>query len=272
MTAGVAMPIEAVKSIDKPFYLPSGDEVDIFTAAHRQRLPVLIKGPTGVGKTRFVESMAHRLGRDLITVSCHEDLTASDLVGRFLLEADRTIWFDGPLTRAVRTGAICYLDEVVEARQDTTVVLHALTDHRRILTLDRTSETLEAPPEFQIVMSYNPGYQSLLKDLKDSTRQRMVAIELDFPSEETELGVLRHETAIDDGTARVLVRIAAALRRSNFGLREVASTRTLVTAGKLIAAGIPVRSALWAAVGAPLSDDRGVAEGLKTLIDSYVDQ
>ena len=172
-----------------PFYVPSGNEIEMFEAAHRQSLPVMLKGPTGVGKTRFVEAMAYRLGRDLITVSCHEDLTSSDLVGRFLLEGDRTVWTDGPLTRAVRDGAICYLDEIVEARQDTTVVLHSLTDHRRVLPIDRLNVTLQAPPEFQLVVSYNPGYQSLLKDLKDSTRQRMVGIELGFPSEEVELEV-----------------------------------------------------------------------------------
>lgn len=263
------MTLEAVTTA--PFYAPSGNEIEMFEAAHRQSLPVMLKGPTGVGKTRLVEAMAHRLGRELITVSCHEDLTASDLVGRFLLEGDRTVWSDGPLTRAVRAGAICYLDEIVEARQDTTVVLHSLTDHRRVLPIDRLNVTLQAPPEFQLVVSYNPGYQSLLKDLKDSTRQRMVGIELGFPSEEVELEVLRHETGIPHARAQRLVRMAAAIRRIEAsGLREVASTRTLVTAGRLMAAGVDARSAAWGALGAPLTDDPQMSEGLRVLIDSYM--
>jgi nitric oxide reductase NorQ protein len=254
-----------------PFYVPSGNEIEMFEAAHRQSLPVMLKGPTGVGKTRLVEAMAYRLGRELITVSCHEDLTSSDLVGRFLLEGDRTVWTDGPLTRAVRAGAICYLDEIVEARQDTTVVLHSLTDHRRVLPIDRLNVTLQAPPEFQLVVSYNPGYQSLLKDLKDSTRQRMVGIELGFPSEDVELEVLRHETCIPHAAAQSLVRMAAAIRRvETSGLREVASTRTLVTAGRLMDAGVDMRSAAWAALGAPLTDDPQMSEGLRVLIDSYL--
>ena len=254
-----------------PFYVPTGNEIDIFLAAHEQGLPVMLKGPTGVGKTRFVEAMAARLGRELITVACHEDLTASDLVGRFLLEGDSTVWNDGPLTRAVRIGAICYLDEVVEARQDTTVVLHALTDHRRILPIDRLNVTLQAPPAFQLVVSYNPGYQSLLKDLKDSTRQRMVGIELDFPSQAVEVEVLRHEAGLDADGAAELVRLATALRRvDDPGLREVASPRTLIAAGRLMASGIDKRSAVWSAVGVPLTDDPQVAAGLRAMIVNYI--
>jgi nitric oxide reductase NorQ protein len=256
---------------EQPFYVPAGNEIDIFLAAHEQGLPVMLKGPTGVGKTRFVEAMAARLGRELITVACHEDLTASDLVGRFLLEGDSTVWNDGPLTRAVRIGAICYLDEVVEARQDTTVVLHALTDHRRILPVDRLNITLQAPPHFQLVVSYNPGYQSLLKDLKDSTRQRMVGIELDFPSQAVEVEVLRHEAGLDTEGAAELVRLATALRRvEDPGLREVASPRTLIAAGRLMASGIDKRSAVWSAVGVPLTDDPQVAAGLSAMIDNYI--
>jgi nitric oxide reductase NorQ protein len=256
---------------ERPFYVATGDEIEIFLAAHEQGLPVMLKGPTGVGKTRFVEAMAVSLGRELITVACHEDLTASDLVGRFLLEGDSTVWNDGPLTRAVRDGAICYLDEVVEARQDTTVVLHALTDHRRILPIDRLNVTLHAPPEFQLVVSYNPGYQSLLKDLKDSTRQRMIGIELDFPPQAVEIEVLRHEAGLETDGAAELVRLAAALRRvDDPGLREVASPRTLIAAGRLMASGINKRSAVWSAVGVPLTDDPQVAAGLRAMIDNYI--
>lgn len=265
------MSTQAVTETEAPFYLPSGSEVDVFIAAYSKGLPVMLKGPTGVGKTRFVEAMAAKLGRELITVACHEDLTASDLVGRFLLEGDRTVWVDGPLTRAVRDGAICYLDEVVEARQDTTVVLHALTDHRRILPVDRLGLALHAPPEFQLVVSYNPGYQSLLKDLKDSTRQRMVGIELSFPTPDVELAVVMHEAGLDSGRATELVHLAAAIRRAeSSGLREVASTRTLVSAGQLMAAGISGRDAVWSALGVPLTDDPQVSAGLRVLVDHYV--
>lgn len=263
----------ATTSIDSemPFYRPTGCEIEIFVAAHERGLPVMLKGPTGVGKTRFVEAMAARLGRELITVACHEDLTAADLVGRFLLEGDATVWSDGPLTRAVRVGAICYLDEVVEARQDTTVVLHSLTDHRRILPIDRLNVTLQAPPQFQLVVSYNPGYQSLLKDLKDSTRQRMIGIELGFPPPDVEVEVLRHEAGLRGHQAEQLVRLANAIRRlDDPGLREVASPRTLIAAGQLMSAGIDARSAVWSAVGVPLSDDPHVLDGLQVMIDNYI--
>src|SRR5712691_7582751 len=233
----------------RPFYVPVGDEEQVFKAAFRQHLAVVLKGPTGCGKTRFVEAMAHDLDRALITVSCHDDLTTADLVGRFLLEGGDTRWVDGPLTRAVREGAICYLDEVVEARQDTTVVLHPLADHRRQLPIDRLGITLDAAPGFSLVVSYNPGYQSVLKDLKDSTRQRMVAIELDFPPPDVEQKVVAHEARVDHDVAAQLVRLGQAIRRlETAGLREVASTRVLVAAGRLIANGLSMRDAARAAV------------------------
>jgi nitric oxide reductase NorQ protein len=255
----------------RPYYVPVGTEERVFAAAFRQGLSVLLKGPTGCGKTRFVEAMAHELGRPLITVSCHDDLTTADLVGRFLLKGGETVWVDGPLTRAVREGAICYLDEVVEARQDTTVVLHPLSDHRRQLPIDRLGVTLEAAPGFCLVVSYNPGYQSVLKDLKDSTRQRMVAIELDFPDPEVEEKVVTHETGVDHDTAVQLVRLGQAIRRlENAGLREYASTRTLVAAGRLAVEGLTLREAARAAVAAPLTDDPMVVAGLYEMIDAYM--
>jgi nitric oxide reductase NorQ protein len=243
----------------------------VFKAAHKQKLALVLKGPTGCGKTRFVEAMAHDLGRPLITVSCHDDLTTADLVGRFLLQGDQTTWVDGPLTRAVREGAICYLDEVVEARQDTTVVIHPLADHRRQLPIDRIGEVLDAAPGFGLVVSYNPGYQSVLKDLKDSTRQRMVAVELDFPPPDVEEKVVAHEAGVDGGVAATLVRIGQAIRRvENAGLREVASTRVLIAAGRLVAEGLPMRVAARAAVAGPLTDDPLVGAGLVELIDDFL--
>jgi nitric oxide reductase NorQ protein len=256
---------------EAPFYVPVGDEEQLFAAAFRKGLPVMLKGPTGCGKTRFVEFMAHQLDRPLITVACHEDLTAADLVGRHLLEGGATVWNDGPLTRAVKEGAICYLDEVVEARQDTTVVLHPLADHRRKLTVDRLGVTYAAAPGFQLVVSYNPGYQSVLKDLKDSTRQRMVSIELGFPPPEVEEMVVAAETGVGGEVAAVLVQIGQAIRRSGAGsLREVASTRTLVTAAHLISAGVPARRAVLAAVTGPLSDDPALAAGLGELVSTFI--
>ena len=223
----------------RPFYVAVGNEDQVFKAAFRQGLSVLLKGPTGCGKTRFLEAMAYDLKRPLITVACHDDLTTADLVGRYLLRGGETEWVDGPLTRAVREGAICYLDEVVEARQDTTVVLHPLADHRRQLPLERLGVTLDAAPGFCLVVSYNPGYQSVLKDLKDSTRQRMVAIEFGFPTPDVEEKIIAHEAAIGAEAAAPLVRLAQAIRRlENGGLREVASTRVLIAAGRLIAEGL----------------------------------
>jgi len=255
----------------RPYYVPIGNEEQIFRAAYRQDLSVLLKGPTGCGKTRFVEAMAYDLGRPLITVACHDDLTTADLVGRFLLKGGETAWVDGPLTRAVRDGAICYLDEIVEARQDTTVVLHPLADHRRQLPIDRLGVTVDAAPGFCLVVSYNPGYQSVLKDLKDSTRQRMVAIELDFPPPDVEEKIVAHETGVDQQTAALLVRLGQAIRRlATAGLREVASTRVLVAAGRLVGEGLPVRDAARAAVAGPLTDDPMVTAGLFEMIDAYL--
>jgi nitric oxide reductase NorQ protein len=254
-----------------PFYRPIGDEVEVFRAAARRRVPVLLKGPTGCGKTRFVEAMAHDSGRDLVTVAGHEDLTSADLVGRFLLKGGETIWVDGPLTRAVREGAICYLDEVVEARQDTTVVIHPLTDHRRQLPVDRLGVILEAASGFQLVISYNPGYQSVLKDLKDSTRQRFVAIELDFPPPDIETEVVAHEAGVDIATAQALVKVGHAIRNLDGSpLREVASTRALILAGALAAEGLSLRRAVRSGIVEILSDDRVTIAGLTELVDAFL--
>jgi nitric oxide reductase NorQ protein len=261
----------AATQSSRPHYVPVGSEERVFKAAYRQRLSILLKGPTGCGKTRFVEAMAHDLGRPLITVACHDDLTTADLVGRFLLRGGETEWVDGPLTRAVREGAICYLDEVVEARQDTTVVLHPLADHRRQLQIERLGITLNAPREFCLVVSYNPGYQSILKDLKDSTRQRMAAIEFGFPAPEAEQKIVAHEAGLANDKAAELVRLGQAIRRlDTAGLREVASTRTLIAAGRLVAEGLSMREAARAAIAQPLTDDATVTRGLLEMIDVYL--
>ena len=252
-----------------PFYRPQGNEIALFERAWANQLPVLIKGPTGCGKTRFVQHMAARLGRPLYTVACHDDLTAADLVGRHLIGESGTYWCDGPLTRAVREGAICYLDEVVEARKDTTVVLHPLTDDRRILPLERTGETLQAPPGFMLVVSYNPGYQNLLKGMKPSTRQRFLAMSFDFPGPELELEVLLGETGIDRSRGERLVRLANALRAlKDHDLEEAASTRLLVYAATLIKDGFEVREACRAAMVEPLSDDDETLAALMEVIDA----
>jgi nitric oxide reductase NorQ protein len=252
-------------------YIASGAEREIFRAAWRSGLPVLIKGPTGCGKTRFVQSMAEELGRPLISVACHEDLTAGDLVGRFVLQGGDTVWQDGPLTRAVRQGAICYLDEVVEARADTTVVIHPLADHRRELNIERLGEHLLAPAEFMLVLSYNPGYQSVLKDLKPSTRQRMVAIELNYPSAEIERRIIVSETGVEVAVADCLVRLGQAIRRlDQAGLAEVASTRTLISAALLVQAGISLAQAAQVAVAMPLSDDARTTRQLAELVAVHV--
>ena len=246
-----------------PFYAEQGHECALFEHAWGQQLPLLIKGPTGCGKTRFVEHMAARLNRPLVTVSCHDDLSASDLVGRFLIGNGSTQWSDGPLARAVRSGAICYLDEVVEARKDTTVVLHPLADDRRILPMERTGEQLEAPPEFMLVISYNPGYQNLLKGLKPSTRQRFIALSLGYPKPEVELAIVLAETGLPTLQAQQLVQLATALRSlTDQDLEETASTRLLVSAGRLVASGLSMRQSCHAAIVNALTDDESTAQAL----------
>ncbi len=250
-----------------PRYLPQGNEVALFEHAFRNRLPVLIKGPTGCGKTRFVSHMAARLQRTLYTVACHDELTAVDLVGRHLIGDGATYWNDGPLTRAVREGAICYLDEVVEARKDTTVVLHPLTDDRRVLPIERTGELLQAPPEFMLVVSYNPGYQNLLKGLKPSTRQRFVALRFEFPGPELECEILVQESGIAQPLAERLVRLAQGLRNlEDHDLDESPSTRLLVYAATLMRGGYPPLEACRTALVEPLTDDRETAEALLEVV------
>ena len=246
-----------------PFYQAQGNEVALFEAAYAARLPVMVKGPTGCGKSRFIEHMAHRLGRPLITVACNEDMTASDLVGRFLLDANGTRWQDGPLTVAARTGAICYLDEIVEARQDTTVVIHPLTDHRRQLPLDKKGETVHVHPDFQLVISYNPGYQSLLKDLKPSTKQRFAAFEFDYPPAGLEAQIVSTETGLDTTRAAQLVQIAHAARQlKGHGLTEGISTRLLVYAATLIMGGVEAGDACRMALVRPITDDADIRQTL----------
>lgn len=240
----------------EPYYEPVAGETGLFEAAYKSRIPVLLKGPTGCGKTRFVEHMAWKLKRPLVTVACHDDLTASDLVGRYLVVDGETVWVDGPLSRAVRAGAICYLDEIVEARKDTTVVIHPLADDRRILPMEKRGEFLAAPPDFMLVLSYNPGYQSVLKELKASTRQRFVAIEFGYSSPELEAKIVAAEGGIDAETAALLVKFGAMTRNlKGNGLDEGASTRLLVHAGKLIARGVSPRAACAGAITQALSDD-----------------
>ena len=253
----------------EPYYLPAADEVAIFEHAHANRLAVMLKGPTGCGKTRFVEHMAWRLGRPLMTVACHDDLTASDLVGRFLVTGEATVWQDGPLTRAVRHGAICYLDELVEARQDTTVVIHPLADHRRILPIDKTGELIDAADGFQLVISYNPSYQHALKDLKPSTRQRFVSLEFGFLDAAQEARIVAHEGGVDRADAGALVALAHRLRAlQDRGLAEVPSTRLLVAAAQLIASGVERRRASDVAVVTPLCDEPTLLAAMRDLVDA----
>jgi len=274
---------------EEPFYLPLGDEIEVFEAAYRQRVPVLLKGPTGVGKTRFVEYMAWHLGQKLsitkpssmggmgnhhdssplVTVACHEDLTASDLVGRYLIDAQGTSWIDGPLTRAVKSGGICYLDEVVEARKDTTVIIHPLTDHRRLLTIDKLGQVLEAADGFLMVVSYNPGYQSALKDLKHSTRQRFIALEFTFPPPEIESKIIQHESGVDADTAGQLAKLGDKIRNlREHGLDEGASTRLLIYGGRLINEGVPPRRACQVAVTWGITDDQQVQRSVDEVVMS----
>jgi len=251
----------------EPYYRPVGDEVALFTAAYASRMPVMLKGPTGCGKTRFIEYMAWRLGRPLATVACHEDMTAADLVGRWLLDAQGTIWNDGPLTTAVRYGAICYLDEIVEARQDTTVVIHPLTDDRRVLPLDKRGELIHAHSDFQLVISYNPGYQSAIKDLKESTKQRFAALDFNYPDTAAEAEIVAREAILDPRIAELLVRIAQHSRNlKGQGLDEGASTRMLVNAGRLIGAGIDLDDACETTIVVPLTDDAEIRGALRDTI------
>jgi len=252
---------------EAPFYLPVGEEIAEFEAAHRDGTAVMLKGQTGCGKTRFVEHMAWRLGRPLVTVACHDDLSASDLTGRFLIRGGDTVWQDGPLTLAARHGAICYLDEVVEARQDVVVVIHPLTDHRRILPVEKLGELVEAAAGFQLVVSYNPGYQHALKDLKPSTRQRFVTLEFGFPPPPLEQEVVAREGRVDPGVAAMLVELAVRIRRlHDSGLPEAPSTRTLVSAARLMSQGIPPRAACEAALVGPLTDDADVRAAIGDLL------
>jgi nitric oxide reductase NorQ protein len=282
--------IEEYKPHVEPYYLPIANEIEMFTAAFEERIPVLLKGPTGAGKTRFVEYMAWRLGRPLhltreqtntpdggsfdqalpvVTVACHEDLTASDLVGRYLLEGESTRWIDGPLTRAVKAGAICYLDEVVEARKDTTVLIHPLTDYRRLLPIEKRAQVLEAAEGFLLVISFNPGYQSALKDLKHSTRQRFVALEFDYPPRAQETEIIAHEADIPESTASDLAKLGEKVRNlREHGLAEGVSTRLLIYAGKLIKKGISPREACQSAVVWALTDDAEVQRTLTEVVSS----
>ncbi|RKZ88273.1 MAG: AAA family ATPase [Candidatus Parabeggiatoa sp. nov. 1] len=255
---------------EEPYYRTLGDEVSLYEAAYAARMPVMLKGPTGCGKTRFVEYMAWKLQKPLITIACHEDLTASDLVGRFLLDASGTRWQDGPLTIAARSGAICYLDEVVEARQDTTVVIHPLTDHRRNLPLEKKGELVTAHPDFQLVISYNPGYQSLMKDLKQSTKQRFGALDFDYPDPNVEAEIVAHETATEIAVAEKLVAIAHRGRNlKGHGLDEGISTRLLVYAGNLIAKGIEPQAACNMTLVRPLTDDPDMRDTLEAAVSTY---
>lgn len=262
--------LEQYRIHEEPYYSASGNEIERYQQAYAHRIPLILKGPTGCGKTRFVEHMAYVLGKPLVTVACNEDMSASDLVGRFLLDPQGTFWHDGPLTQAVRYGGICYLDEVVEARQDTTVVIHPLTDARRILPLDKKGELLHAHPDFQLVVSYNPGYQSHSKDMKASTRQRFAALEFDYPAATVEAGILVHETGIAVDMADVLVSIARQTRLlKNQGLVEGASTRMLIYAARMICDGMSPGDSCEMTIVSALSDDIDVIESLRALVDAH---
>lgn len=264
--------LDTYRLADRPFYRATGREVMLYEQAYAHRMPLLLKGPTGCGKTRFIEYMAWKLGRPLVTLACNEDMSASDLVGRYLLDSAGTAWHDGPLTLAVRYGGICYLDEVVEARQDTTVVIHPLTDARRILTLDKKGEIVHAHPDFQLVVSYNPGYQSRSKDMKPSTRQRFAALEFDYPAPEVEAEVVSVEAAVSIETARRLVGIAEQSRTlKNRGLDEGVSTRMLIYAGLLIRSGVEPRESCNMTITRALTDDPDMARALQSFVESHFD-
>jgi len=275
MKKGMEKPFEEYFISQEPYYLPLGDEEKIFSSAYKAKLPVLLKGPTGCGKTRFIEFMTYRLGKEmgsslpLITVACHEDLTGSDLVGRYLLKGEETIWVDGPLARAVKNGAICYLDEIVEARKDTTVLIHPLADHRRILPVEKKGQILEAHENFLLVISYNPGYQSVLKNLKHSTRQRFVAIDFHYPPRELEAEIIAHESGVSLDVAEDLAKLAEKVRHlRDQGLEEGVSTRLLIYAGQLIVQGIEARRACEVAVAQAVTDDSEVIRGIREVITS----
>ena len=283
---GLVLAAEEFTVREEPYYLPLGDEIELFEAAFRQRIPVLLKGPTGCGKTRFVEYMSYRLGqpvtrisqggdgpeagpRPFVTVACHEDLTASDLVGRYLLDTDGTRWIDGPLTRAVKRGAICYLDEVVEARKDTTVLIHPLTDYRRLLPIEKLGQVVEAADGFLLVISYNPGYQSALKDLKHSTRQRFISVEFTYPSREQEAEIITHESGVEMAVSIELAKLGEKVRNlKEHGLGEGVSTRLLIYAGRLIERGIAPRRAAQVAVTWALTDDLEVQRSIEEVVTS----
>ena len=278
-----ALQVEEFRIAAEPYYLPISDEVLLFERAYEQHMPVLLKGPTGCGKTRFLEYMSWRLhqhspdkneaGVPLITVACHEDLTASDLVGRYLLEGDQTRWIDGPITRAVKVGAICYLDEIVEARKDTTVLIHPLTDYRRLLPVDKRGELLEAADGFLLVLSYNPGYQSALKDLKHSTRQRFLAIEFDYPNRDQETEIIEREAGCSTDVARELAKLAEKVRNlKEHGLAEGVSTRLLIYAGRLISTGIAPRRACQTAIVWALTDDFEVQRSIEEVVTSIFEE
>ncbi len=255
---------------EEPYYRPVGNEIERYQAAYDVRMPVMLKGPTGCGKSRFVEYMAWKLGKPLITVACNEDMTASDLVGRFLLDVNGTVWQDGPLTTAARIGAICYLDEVVEARQDTTVVIHPLTDHRRQLPLEKKGELVDAHPDFQVVISYNPGYQSMMKDLKQSTKQRFGGMSFDFPPTDVEKEIIIHEAGVDAQTAERLVQVAQRSRNlKGHGLDEGMSTRLLIYAGQLMAKNIAPADACQMALIEPLTDDPDMRDTLEAAVKTF---
>ncbi|WP_135612604.1 CbbQ/NirQ/NorQ/GpvN family protein [Methanococcoides sp. AM1] len=268
----VEQPVEEYIITEEPYYLPIGDEVEIFTAAYENNLPVNLKGPTGCGKTRFMEYMAYKLKRPLITISCHEDLTASDLIGRFLIKGESTEWNDGPLTKGVRSGSICYLDEFVEARMDTRVVIHPLTDDRRIMPIDKLGIILPAPNEFMMSISYNPGYQSVLKDLKQSTRQRFVAMDFEYPPAELETEIVAHESGIDKENARTLVEIGQRIRNfKQHGLEEGVSTRLLIYTGMLIKSGINSKEACKVAMIKPITDDHDLQKSIEEIVSAIVE-
>ncbi len=268
---GIDGAVAAHSGTSTPYYEPQGNEVMIFTAAYQKRLPVMLKGPTGCGKTRFLEFMAHKLQRPLITISCHEDLTSSDLVGRFLLEGSETVWQDGPLTRAVKTGAICYLDEIVEARTDTTVVIHSLSDHRRRLTIEKKSQEIDAHEDFLLVISYNPGYQTALKDLKPSTKQRFIALSFDFPKPEVEAKIIVNEVpgTSPEFAAQLVAAGCKARMLKDHGLEEATSTRALVYAASMASAGLEPYDACEVAMVNPITDDIELTEALQEIIQAH---